>query len=60
VSTPIESPCVDVCQIDQSHGVCRGCFRTLGEIAGWGTMSPTERRAIMRDLPSRKKNNPLS
>lgn len=53
MSTPIESPCVAVCQIDTESDVCRGCFRTLTEIANWGRMSPDERRAIMQRLPQR-------
>ncbi len=31
----IASPCINVCQMDSASGLCRGCFRTLDEIAGW-------------------------
>ncbi|MGR9091605.1 MAG: DUF1289 domain-containing protein [Gammaproteobacteria bacterium] len=57
MSAPIDSPCVAVCQIDTEMNVCRGCFRTLTEIANWGRMSPIERRAIMQRLPQRQ-NDP--
>ena len=31
----IATPCVMVCAVDGESGLCLGCFRTLGEIAGW-------------------------
>lgn len=49
----IESPCVKVCLVDPATGLCLGCFRTLDEIAGWSTMSPEARRAVLADLPAR-------
>ncbi|PKP76129.1 MAG: DUF1289 domain-containing protein [Alphaproteobacteria bacterium HGW-Alphaproteobacteria-3] len=33
--------------------LCRGCGRTLKEIAGWGAMSDGERDAVLRALPER-------
>jgi predicted Fe-S protein YdhL (DUF1289 family) len=30
-----------------------GCGRTLAEIAAWGGMDETRRRAIMAELPAR-------
>jgi predicted Fe-S protein YdhL (DUF1289 family) len=51
----IDSPCIKVCIIDAVAGLCTGCGRTLDEIARWGSMSDTDRRAIMRLLPERKK-----
>ncbi|WP_367238277.1 DUF1289 domain-containing protein [Hyphomicrobium sp.] len=51
--TAIESPCVKVCDIDRPSGLCRGCGRTLAEIAGWSSLSGTERRRIMAELPAR-------
>ncbi|HCU91022.1 MAG TPA: DUF1289 domain-containing protein [Gammaproteobacteria bacterium] len=49
-----ESPCVEVCQINEEIGMCHGCFRTLDEIAKWGRMHPLERRRIMKSLSLRK------
>lgn len=49
----IESPCVKVCDIDRPSGLCRGCGRTLAEIAGWTSLSGAERRRIMAELPGR-------
>jgi len=51
---PLESPCIDVCEIDANSGHCAGCGRSLDEIAKWAAMSPEERRAIMAILPARQ------
>ena len=49
----IETPCIKVCVIDPASGLCRGCGRTLDEIALWGSMSGEERRRIMGELMGR-------
>ena len=49
----IESPCVKICVYEAGAGLCRGCGRTLDEIAGWSAMSDAERRRIMEALPAR-------
>jgi uncharacterized protein len=49
------SPCIQVCTIDPETGQCRGCFRTLDEIARWGSLDDEERRRIMAALPGRRK-----
>jgi uncharacterized protein len=49
----IETPCRQICSIDQATGICRGCARTLDEIAGWSRFSAAERRRIIATLPSR-------
>jgi len=51
------SPCISFCVIDAPSGLCAGCYRTLGEIAGWIDFSPGERRAIIGELSSRKKKH---
>jgi uncharacterized protein len=49
----LETPCVNICLLDQEAGTCIGCGRTLAEIAAWATMGDAERRAIMATLPAR-------
>ncbi|HEY9530879.1 MAG TPA: DsbA family protein [Burkholderiales bacterium] len=46
----MKSPCVKVCVLDPARGVCRGCGRTLDEIARWSSMSDAERDDIMDKL----------
>ncbi|HEX2336488.1 MAG TPA: DUF1289 domain-containing protein [Hyphomicrobiaceae bacterium] len=50
----MQTPCINVCVIDASTGLCAGCSRSLPEIAGWSAMTDSERRRIMRDLPARR------
>ncbi len=48
------SPCVGICEM-RDDGLCAGCFRTLDEIARWGTMGDDERLRIMDGvLPTRE------
>lgn len=49
----IETPCINVCSIDLSTGLCAGCGRTRGEIAAWSSISHEQRRSIMAELPRR-------
>jgi uncharacterized protein len=48
------SPCIAVCVMDPRTGWCKGCHRTIGEIAGWLGMSEAERRAVLAALPARR------
>ncbi|MGD9866973.1 MAG: DUF1289 domain-containing protein [Hyphomicrobiales bacterium] len=50
----METPCIDVCVIDEKTGLCAGCYRTMEEIARWASMTPAQRREVMAQLPSRK------
>ena len=49
----METPCINICLLDDASGTCLGCGRTLAEIAAWATMNDAERRAIMAALPAR-------
>jgi predicted Fe-S protein YdhL (DUF1289 family) len=40
------SPCIDVCVLDE-HDCCKGCRRTVTEIARWGRMGPDEQWAVL-------------
>ena len=48
------SPCLGICLIDPYARSCRGCLRTIEEIAGWYDASPTEKRAILARLAARR------
>ncbi|WP_228430593.1 DUF1289 domain-containing protein [Baekduia soli] len=53
----IESPCIDVCEIDPVTDRCEGCGRTLDEIAEWSTYSPQERRRTMAELEATRRRS---
>ena len=48
------SPCIGICRLDESSGLCTGCFRTIGEIARWGAMSREDRVRIFTALDGRR------
>ena len=47
------SPCRGICLMDPATRTCRGCHRTIAEIAGWYDASPAEKRAILARLALR-------
>jgi uncharacterized protein len=49
----VVSPCVKVCALDPQSGLCRGCFRTLQEIADWLEMTSEEKRATLERAAQR-------
>jgi len=49
----IASPCNGVCRIDPATGYCRGCLRTIDEIAAWGSVDDRRKRAILGALAGR-------
>tara|TARA_B110000914_G_C15121108_1_gene290629 strand:+ start:93 stop:299 length:207 start_codon:yes stop_codon:yes gene_type:complete len=51
----VKSPCINVCLMDESRGVCIGCLRTQDEIGGWVTFSDHEKKKILVKATERKK-----
>jgi predicted Fe-S protein YdhL (DUF1289 family) len=51
--TPI-SPCIGICIMDPRTRQCRGCLRTIEEIAGWYEASTQEKRALLAALAVRR------
>ena len=56
----ISTPCVQVCMVDGSIGICIGCGRTSAEITAWGRLSEPERQAVMSGLAARMEAAGLS
>jgi len=50
---PVPSPCVSVCRMDASSGLCEGCWRSLEEIAGWSRLPDADKRAIWARIEAR-------
>lgn len=56
----IVSPCIAICTIDATSGLCRGCKRTAAEIGRWISMTHEERELIIAALPSRPDPTPIT
>ncbi|QWD90690.1 DUF1289 domain-containing protein [Polynucleobacter sp. MWH-Braz-FAM2G] len=56
--TTVPSPCINWCDINPENGYCRGCYRTLSEIANWSDLTNPEKLEIWSLLPSRKSQAP--
>lgn len=52
--TPVPSPCINLCEMDQASGFCRGCMRTIDEIVAWGQASEQAKRAIWERIRARE------
>ncbi|MEP1934797.1 MAG: DUF1289 domain-containing protein [Roseibium sp.] len=50
----MKSPCINVCQIDQTSRLCTGCWRSLDEIASWASYSNEQRQTILDELDNRR------
>jgi monothiol glutaredoxin len=47
------SPCIGLCELD-GEGICRGCYRSLGEIAAWSGMSADAQWQAVRAAAQRR------
>lgn len=50
----VESPCVWDCMVDQGHGYCISCWRTLCEISAWHRYDPAQKHAVLADIETRR------
>jgi predicted Fe-S protein YdhL (DUF1289 family) len=44
--------------MDPVSGLCEGCYRTLNEIAAWGSASDEQRHAILARVARRREKAP--
>jgi predicted Fe-S protein YdhL (DUF1289 family) len=54
----INSPCIKVCIIDSASNLCRGCLRTLDEIANWSGMDNGGKQAVLDRVAEREQAKP--
>jgi predicted Fe-S protein YdhL (DUF1289 family) len=52
--TPVPSPCISVCRMDETTGWCEGCLRTLDEIALWSVFDEEDKRQVSVELSRRR------
>ena len=50
---PVRSPCVSVCRMDATSGLCEGCLRPLDEIASWADMGTADRLSVWQQIALR-------
>lgn len=50
----IQSPCVGICTMDDTTGLCLGCYRSLDEIKGWWDMNPQDQKKLLATLEERQ------
>jgi predicted Fe-S protein YdhL (DUF1289 family) len=50
----VASPCINVCRMDETSGLCAGCFRDIAEIAGWSGFSDAERLQVLARIDKRR------
>lgn len=49
----VASPCTGVCLLSSAK-ICQGCFRSVGEIAAWSSMSSKKRLEAVENAKSRR------
>jgi uncharacterized protein len=49
----LPSPCMSVCRMDETGGLCEGCLRTLDEIACWSAMTDAGKREVWASIGRR-------
>lgn len=54
MSAAHQSPCINVCQMDEASGWCKGCLRSIDEIAVWSQLNDPQRAAVLAQLPQRR------
>ena len=54
MTTPVASPCISVCTMDEATGWCVGCLRTLDEIAVWSLLDEADKREVWVELSHRR------
>jgi len=57
-TTPVASPCISVCRMDERTGLCSGCLRTIDEIATWSVLDDDARRAVLDAIAARRSRLP--
>jgi len=46
----VPSPCIQICELEAATKTCRGCRRTLDEIAAWASLTNDGKRAVLARL----------
>ncbi|VXD00240.1 DUF1289 domain-containing protein [Sphingomonas sp. AX6] len=50
----VQSPCIGICKVDSVSRTCKGCDRTLAEIAEWPDATDARRQAILDRIATKE------
>lgn len=50
----VPSPCISVCQMDATSGLCKGCYRTLDEIRLWSQSGDAAKLLVWQQVEARQ------
>ena len=50
----IASPCINICRMSATTGLCEGCFRSLDEIARWSRHDDAEKLRVLELVARRR------
>ena len=50
----VPSPCVSICELNERDSSCKGCYRTLQEIAAWGALSDADKLRVWQRIEARQ------
>lgn len=50
----VKSPCIRICKIDNTTGLCIGCLRTITEISDWIFLSEADKLKLLAELDKRR------
>jgi predicted Fe-S protein YdhL (DUF1289 family) len=56
----VPSPCINVCRMDATTGLCAGCLRTIEEIAAWGSLDDAAKREVWQRITQRRASSVAS
>jgi predicted Fe-S protein YdhL (DUF1289 family) len=53
-ATSINSPCINICVVNNETGYCTGCYRTVPEIEQWLQLTANEKINLIQELNLRR------
>ncbi|MQA22130.1 DUF1289 domain-containing protein [Rugamonas rivuli] len=54
LATPVPSPCVSLCKMDDDRLYCIGCMRTIPEIIAWSKADDDYKRGVWAEIRRRE------
>ena len=54
LATPVPSPCVSLCKMDEDRLYCLGCKRTIDEIIQWSKSDDDYKRTVWAEIRRRE------